>query len=92
MLSGLYATKKRWRIDPWLYGNIRNLHLRFQQLHLLCRQPRHIHDRRFIHTLCRSYSLNMALPFEVSKYFCFGCLGCSGNFIDTSPSSNAGVR
>ena len=29
MLSGLYATKKRWRIDPWLYGDIRNLHLRF---------------------------------------------------------------
>ena len=26
--KGLYATMKRWRIDPWLYGNIRNLHLR----------------------------------------------------------------
>ena len=46
--KGLYATMKRWRIDPWLYGDIRNLHLRFQQLYLLCRQPRHIHDRRFI--------------------------------------------
>ena len=27
--KGLYATMKRWRIDPWLYGDIRNLHLRF---------------------------------------------------------------
>ena len=26
--KGLYATMKRWRIDPWLYGDIRNLHLR----------------------------------------------------------------
>ena len=26
---GLYATMNRWRIDPWLYGDIRNLHLRF---------------------------------------------------------------
>ena len=23
--KGLYATMKRWRIDPWLYGDIRNL-------------------------------------------------------------------
>ena len=27
--KGLYATMKRWRIDPWLYGDIRNLHLRY---------------------------------------------------------------
>ena len=43
--KGLYATMNRWRIDPWLFGDICNLHLRFQQLYLLCRQPRHIHDR-----------------------------------------------
>ena len=36
--KGLYATMKRWRIDPLLYGDIRNLHLRFQQLYLLCRR------------------------------------------------------
>ena len=27
--KGLYATMKRWCIDPWLYGDIRNLHLRY---------------------------------------------------------------
>ena len=36
--KGLYATMNRWRIDPWLYGDIRNLHLGFQQLYLLCRR------------------------------------------------------
>ena len=36
--KGLYATMNRWRIDPWLYGDIRNLHLRFQQLYPLCRR------------------------------------------------------
>lgn len=29
------------------------LHLGFQQLHILCCQPRHIHDRRFVHSLCQ---------------------------------------
>ena len=27
--KGLYATMNRWRIDPWLYGDIRNLHLSY---------------------------------------------------------------
>ena len=27
--KGLYATMNRWRIDPSLYGDIRNLYLRF---------------------------------------------------------------
>ena len=31
--KGLYATMIGGRIDPWLYGDIRNLHLRFQQLY-----------------------------------------------------------
>ena len=26
--KGLYATMNRWRIDPWLYGDIRN-HISF---------------------------------------------------------------
>ena len=56
--KGLYTSTKG-RIDPWLYGDIHNLHLRFQQLYLLCRQPRHIHDRRFIHTLCQHLSGNL---------------------------------
>ena len=34
--KGLYATMRCGRIDPWLYGDIRNLHLRFQQLYPLC--------------------------------------------------------
>ena len=38
---------------PRLYCDICNLQLCFQQLHLLCRQPSHIHDRCFIHTLCQ---------------------------------------
>ena len=29
VLKGLYATMNRWRIDPWLYGDIRNLHLSY---------------------------------------------------------------
>ena len=36
--KGLYATMIGGRIDPWLYGDIRNLHLRFQQLYPLCRR------------------------------------------------------
>ena len=36
--KGLYPTMNRWRIDPWLYGDIRNLHLRFQRLYPLCRR------------------------------------------------------
>ena len=36
--KGLYTTMNRWRIDPLLYGDIHNLHLRFQQLYLLCRR------------------------------------------------------
>ena len=30
--------------------------------------------------------------FSVSIYFCFGCCGLSGYFIETNPSSNAGVK
>ena len=40
-------------------ANIRNLHLRFQQLYLFCRQPRHIHDRCFIQTLCQHLPGNL---------------------------------
>ena len=36
--KGLYATMRGGRIDPWLYGDIRNLHLCFQQLYPLCRR------------------------------------------------------
>ena len=36
--KGLYATMNRWRIDPWLYGDIRNLPLRFQQFNLFCQR------------------------------------------------------
>ena len=35
--KGLYATKKRWRIDPWLYGDIRNLHLSYYIFYVLFR-------------------------------------------------------
>ena len=31
-------------------------------------------------------------PFSVSIYFCFGCFGLSGYFMETNPSSNAGVK
>ena len=57
--KGLYATMKRWRIDPWLYGDIRYLHLRFQQHYLLCRQLRHIHNRCFIHSICQHLPGNL---------------------------------
>ena len=33
----LYATMNRWRIDPWLYGDIRNLHLRYYIFYELLR-------------------------------------------------------
>ena len=36
--QGSICHDDRWRIDPWLYGDIRNLHLRFQQLYPLCRR------------------------------------------------------
>ena len=36
--KGLYATMIGGSIDPWLYGDICNLHLRFQQLYPLCRR------------------------------------------------------
>ena len=35
---------------------------------------------------------NNALPFSVSKYFCFGFFGFLGYFIEIRPSSKAGVR
>ena len=75
--KGLYTSTKGC-IDPLLYGDIRNLYLRFQQLYILCRHPRHIHDRRFIHTLCQHIflaisrlrwdmpsSMPSALPFSI---------------------------
>ncbi len=35
---------------------------------------------------------NIFRPFSVSIYFCFGCFGLSGYFMETNPSSNAGVK
>ena len=42
---------------------------------------------------CYSYYFsNIFRPFSVSIYFCFGCFGLSGYFMETNPSSNAGVK
>ena len=38
------------------------------------------------------YFSNIFRPFSVSIYFCFGCFGLSGYFMETNPSSNAGVK
>ena len=38
------------------------------------------------------YFSNIFRPFSVSRYFCFGCFGLSGYFMETNPSSNAGVK
>ena len=50
---------KNLKNDKGLYGDIRNLRLCFQQLYLFCRQPRHIHDRCFIRSLCQHLSGNL---------------------------------
>ena len=44
---------------PLYYWDNCNLHLCFQQLHLLCRQPRHIYDSCFVHALCQHLSGNL---------------------------------
>lgn len=42
---------------------------------------------------CYSYYFsNIFRSFSVSIYFCFGCFGLSGYFMETNPSSNAGVK
>ena len=38
ILHGTMKVNGRRILDPWLYGDIRNLHLRFQQLYPLCRR------------------------------------------------------
>ena len=38
------------------------------------------------------YFSNIFRLFSVSIYFCFGCFGLSGYFMETNPSSNAGVK
>ena len=81
--KGLYATMNRWRIDPWLYGDIRNLHLRFQQLynHLFKNSIAQSYD--FIFKPARdfcTYKLNIANiyffsceKFSVSRTFRYFC-------------------
>ena len=53
------------------------------------------HQEKRIKRIDYSYSLhisNIFRPFSVSIYFCFGCFGLSGYFIETIPSSIAGVK
>ena len=50
---------------------IRNLHLRFQQLYLLCRQPRHIHDRCFIHSICQHLPANLNASLVHAFFYAF---------------------
>ena len=44
--KGLYATMKRWRIDPGLYGDICNLHLRYSAALSLLPKEREEAERR----------------------------------------------
>ena len=55
-----------------LFVVICNLHLRFQQLYLLCRQSRYFQDSRFIHTLCQHLSCNLkvSLGYAFLHAFC----------------------
>lgn len=53
-----------------------SLYFRFQQLHLLCRQPRHIHDCRFIHSLCQHLLSNL----KTSQVHTFCSSFCSSFF------------
>lgn len=57
-----------------------NLHLRFQQLYLLCRQSRYLQDSRFIHTLCQHLSCNLKVSLGYAFCYSFPLGGINGIF------------
>ena len=81
--QGSICHDDKWRIDPWLYGDIRNLHLSFQQLHNHLFKNSIAQSYGFIFISARvfcTYKLNIANiyffsceKFSVSRTFRYFC-------------------